>query len=195
MSPSLRYLRLLLHLPDGSRRTIGYLSQFGDYLRVSFDDDYIDDPARPTLSLAYRGATETETRQILRSARDERLVRSDGRWPTFFQNLLPEGHNRERLARDRGCAEDDELELLAAAGHDLFGAVEVEPIASSDAVPQPIAVWHAAMGLDVVERSDVAEPLEDAASLSQWPALLVDAPDNVRESVTERLGGGVALAR
>jgi len=165
MSPSLRYLRLLLHLPDGSRRAIGYLSQFGDYLRVSFDEDFVEDPARPTLSLAYRGATDAETRQILRSTRDERLVRSDGRWPTFFQNLLPEGHNRERLARDRGCSEDDELQLLAAAGHDLFGGVEVEPIASADAIPEPVAVWHAAMCLEVVERDAVAAPLEDAASL------------------------------
>jgi serine/threonine-protein kinase HipA len=34
-----------------------------------------------------------------------------------------------------------------------------------------------------------------AAAKSRWPALLVDAPDNVRRSVEERLAGGVALAR
>jgi hypothetical protein len=48
-----------------------------------------------------------------------RLVTQTGRWPACFSNLFPEGHNRERLARQRGCSVDDEIELLAAAGHDL----------------------------------------------------------------------------
>lgn len=30
---------------------------------------------------------------------------------------------------------------------------------------------------------------------TRWPALLVDAPPSVRETVLERLDGGVALAR
>lgn len=42
----LRYLRLHLHLPSGERRPIGFLSGFGDVLRVSFDESYIGDPAR-----------------------------------------------------------------------------------------------------------------------------------------------------
>src|SRR5574337_551494 len=107
MGTAIRYLRLYLHRPaaqGGGRRGIGYLSQYGDILRMSFDEDYIADPQRPTLSLSYRGANEADTQQILRSARDARLVRTDGRWPAYFQNLLPEGHNRERLARERGCA-------------------------------------------------------------------------------------------
>ncbi len=104
---------MYLHQPDGTRRAIGYLSQYGDILRVSFDRDYIDDPARPVLSLSYQGATEAATREILTSARDARLVRNDGRWPAYFQNLLPEGHNRERLAEERHCSPDDEFELLA----------------------------------------------------------------------------------
>ncbi len=169
MTTAIRYLRLYLHLPVGSRRAIGYLSRYGDVLRVSFDQDYIDDPLRPTLSLAYRGESERETRAILASARDVRLVRSDGHWPVCFQNLLPEGHNRERLARERGCSEDDELELLAAAGHDLLGAVEVEPaaqLAGEDGeIPETVRVWHAAMGIDVVEQDVVASPVEDGASL------------------------------
>ncbi len=55
--------------------------------------------------------------------------------PTWFQNLLAEGHNRERLARDRGCSTDDEFELLAASGRDLAGAVEVEPLAQDETIP------------------------------------------------------------
>src|SRR5690606_41700743 len=102
MSTFIRYLRLYLHTVDGQKRAIGHLSQYGDILRVSFDRDYIDDPHRPTLSLSYRGADDAATRAILSAARDARLTRADGKWPSYFQNLLPDGHNRERLARERG---------------------------------------------------------------------------------------------
>ena len=43
----IRYLRMYLHAPGGNaqaadgRRAIGYLSQYGDILRVSFDEAYI----------------------------------------------------------------------------------------------------------------------------------------------------------
>ncbi|WPB57118.1 type II toxin-antitoxin system HipA family toxin [Xylophilus sp. GOD-11R] len=165
MSTSIKYLRLYLHLPDRSRRAIGYLSQYGDILRASFDRDYIDDPARPTLSLAYQGANEADTRAILQSTRDERLVRSNGRWPAYFANLLPEGHNRERLAGERHCSPDDEFELLAAAGHDLMGALEVEPVPAREGIPDTVRHWHTALGLDVLEPGFVEYPVEDAASL------------------------------
>ena len=98
---NIKYLRAYLYMPDGTRRAIGYLSQYGDILRMSFDEDYIADAQRPVLSLAYRGANETATREILASPHDARLVRTDGRWPVYFENLLPEGHNRERLAAER----------------------------------------------------------------------------------------------
>ncbi|RYF08926.1 MAG: type II toxin-antitoxin system HipA family toxin [Comamonadaceae bacterium] len=168
MSTSIRYLRLYLHLPavqGGGRRAIGFLSQYGDILRVSFDESYINDPARPTLSLSYRGDSEAATRQILQSARDARLVRTDGRWPSYFQNLLPEGHNRDRLARERGCGPDDEFELLAAAGHDLMGALEVEPVPPQEGIPDVVRHWHTTQGLDVLEPGFVEFPVEDAASL------------------------------
>ena len=161
----IRYLRMHLHLPGGGRRAIGYLSQYGDILRVSFDEAYIADPGRPTLSLAYRGADEAATRAILASARDTRVSRSDGRWPSYFQNLLPEGHNRERLAQQRGCAADDEFELLAAAGHDLMGALEVEPVPTSEGIPDTVRHWHTALGLDVLEPGFVEMPVEDAAAI------------------------------
>ncbi|MDA8520841.1 type II toxin-antitoxin system HipA family toxin [Acidovorax sp. NCPPB 4044] len=175
LSPSsttaIRYLRLYLHAPPlpgggaGPKRGIGYLSQYGDILRMSFDADYIADPDRPVLSLSYRGDDEAATRQILQSARDARLVRTDGRWPVYFQNLLPEGHNRDRLARERGCGPDDEFELLAAAGHDLMGALEVEPMPPHEGVPEVVRHWHTTQGLDVLEPGFVEYPVEDAASL------------------------------
>jgi len=165
MSTFIRYLRVYLHTVEGQRRPIGYLSQYGDILRVLFDRDYIDDPQRPTLSLSYQGTDDAATRAILSAARDARLTRADGKWPSFFQNLLPEGHNRDRLARERGCSPDDEFELLAAAGHDLMGALEVEPVPADEGVPHAVRLWHTALGLDVLEPGFVESPVEDAASI------------------------------
>lgn len=164
MSSFIRYLRLYLHGPQG-KRAIGYVSQYGDILRVSFDKNYIEDPSRPLLSLSYQGNNEDQTQAILGAMRDVRLVRNDGKWPAFFQNLLPEGHNRERLARERGCALEDEFELLAAAGHDLMGAVEVEPVPLDQSIPDPVRLWHTALGLDTLEPGFVELPVEDAAAI------------------------------
>src|SRR5450830_725763 len=164
MSTSIRYLRLYLHGPQG-KRAIGYLSEYGDILRVSFDDTYIADPQRPILSLSYQGQSEEDTIKILRSSNDRRLSRSDGKWPAYFQNLLPEGHNRNRLAQQRGCSPEEEFELLAAAGHDLMGGVEVEPVPPQQGIPDAVRHWHTALGLDVLEPGFVEFPVEDAASL------------------------------
>jgi len=162
---AIKYLRLYLHVPDGSRRLVGYLSQYGDILRLSFERSYIEDSGRPLLSLGYRGASEADTRAILESSNDERLVRTDGRWPVYFQNLLPEGRNRERLAALRHCSPHDEFELLAAAGRDLMGAVEVEPVPEAQGLPQVVRHWHTALGLDTLAPTPVEMPVEDAASL------------------------------
>lgn len=165
MSTQIKYLRLHIHRPGGGREAIGYLSAYGDILRVSFDESYIADPDRPTLSLSLLGESDAATQAILRAPRDRRLTSSSGRLPAFFQNLLPEGHNRERLARERGCDKDDEFELLAAAGHDLTGALEVEPVSRDEGIPKEVHHWHVAMGLDVLEPGFVEEPVEDAAAL------------------------------
>jgi serine/threonine-protein kinase HipA len=165
MTTDIRYLRMSLHLPGGGKRGIGYLSQYGDILRASFDADYIADPKRLTLTLALRGATEADTQAILGAARDVRLSRSDGHWPSYFQNLLPEGHNRDRLALERRCSPDNEFELLAAAGHDLIGAIEAEPVPLREGIPDTVRHWHTALGLDVLEPGFVESPVEDAAAL------------------------------
>ena len=208
MSTSIRYLRLYLHRPpqaDGSagepgttasrREAIGYLSQYGDILRVSFDESYIRNPQRPTLSLSYQGADEAATQQILASARDARLVRTDGRWPVYFQNLLPEGHNRERLARERGCSPDDEFELLAAAGHDLMGALEVEPVPAQDGIPDVVRYWHTTQGLDVLEPGFVEFPVEDSASLPGVVTKFSAVQDGRRYTVHRRGAAGSVILK
>jgi serine/threonine-protein kinase HipA len=165
MTTAIRYLRLFLHVPGRGKLPIGYLSQYGDILRVSFEDSYVSDPKRPTLSLSYRGDSEADTQAILRAVRDARVVRNDGHLPTYFENLLPEGRNRERLASERHCRADDQFELIAAAGHDLMGAIEVEPVAANEGIPDSIRHWHTALGLDVLEPGFVESPVEDAAAI------------------------------
>jgi serine/threonine-protein kinase HipA len=64
MSTSVRYLRLYLHKPHGGRRAIGYLSEYGDMLRLSFDDDYIADEQRPRLSLALEPRRGEDARAV-----------------------------------------------------------------------------------------------------------------------------------
>lgn len=43
----------------------------------------------------------------------------------FFQELLPEGRMRARLARDAGVREFDSIGLLRAHGRDVAGAVQI----------------------------------------------------------------------
>ena len=198
MSTSIRYLRLYMYQPaalGGGRRAIGYLSQYGDILRVSFESDYIADAGRPTLSLSYLGGNELDTQRILSSARDARLVRTDGRWPVYFQNLLPEGHNRERLAHERGCSPDDEFELLAAAGHDLMGALEVEPIAPHEDIPDVVRHWHTTQGLDVLEPGFVEYPVADAASLPGVVTKFSAVQDGRRYTVHRRGAAGSVILK
>lgn len=201
MTTSIRYLRMYLHRPPqadgsaGTREAIGYLSQYGDILRVSFDESYIRNPARPTLSLSYQGADEAATQQILASARDARLVRTDGRWPAYFQNLLPEAHNRERLARERGCSPEDEFELLAAAGHDLMGALEVEPVPGQDGIPDVVRHWHTTQGLDVLEPGFVEDPVQDAASLPGVVTKFSAVHDGRRYTVHRRGAAGSVILK
>jgi serine/threonine-protein kinase HipA len=164
MSVPFKVLRAYLHLPDGTRRPFAHLISYGDVMRVAFDEDYIADPARPVLSFAYRDLDDEVSQQLMRDQRSDRVARLDGHWPAFFMNVLPEGHNRTRLALARGCAEDDEFELLAASGRDLMGALEVEPVSQPEGLPDAIVRWHIAAELDP-RPEPVLEPVEDAASL------------------------------
>jgi len=157
---------LLLHRPDFEGRPlpaqrIGWISQVGQHFRVSFADDYIADPSRPVLSQLYRGQTEVETRAILSAVKDERVVRL-GKLPAFFSNLLPEGSNRTRLASHRGVDETEELELLAAAGFDLSGAVEVRPPVE---IPPHVLELHVTQHAMPLEPLAVATPIEEGFSI------------------------------
>lgn len=101
-------------------RRIGVINRIsGDRSLFSFDQDYIDDANRPTLSLSFKGQSGglvIPTRAVVALL------------PPFFSNLLPEGHLREYLATRAGVHVKREFFLLDALGADLPGAVTVEAI-------------------------------------------------------------------
>ena len=101
-------------------RQIGVITRLaGDRQLFAFEQDYIDDPQRPTLSLSFKGRTGglvTTLRPVSR------------RVPPFFSNLLPEGNLREYLAKLAEVNTEREFFLLAVLGADLPGALVVTPL-------------------------------------------------------------------
>lgn len=112
-------------------RQIGVITRLaGDRQLFAFEQDYIDDEKRPTLSLSFKGSTGglvTHFRPVGR------------RVPAFFSNLLPEGHLREYLAKRADVNPEREFFLLAVLGADLPGALVVAPLEGGD---QPTTAHH-----------------------------------------------------
>src|SRR5690348_2135773 len=123
MSPELQKVNALGVYLHGRR--IGIINRLaGDRHIFAFEQDYVDDPNRPTLSLSYKGRTGglvTTVRPVGR------------RLPPFFSNLLPEGHLRDYLAEKAGVKKEREFFLMAVLGADLAGAVTVTPFDGSAA--------------------------------------------------------------
>jgi serine/threonine-protein kinase HipA len=101
-------------------KQIGVITRLaGDRQLFAFEQDYMDDQHRPTLSLSFKGSTGglvTNLRPVGR------------RVPVFFSNLLPEGHLRDYLAKRAGVNPEREFFLLAVLGADLPGALVVAPL-------------------------------------------------------------------
>jgi serine/threonine-protein kinase HipA len=102
-------------------RRIGVITRLaGDQHLFAFEEEYVDDPNRPMLSLSFKerhGGLLTSGRPVRR------------RIPPFFSNLLPEGPLREYLAEQAGVNHEHEFLLLAALGADLPGALTATPLA------------------------------------------------------------------
>ena len=118
MSPELEKVNALAVELHGRR--IGIINRLGGerYL-FAFEQDYIDDDNRETLSLSFKSASGglvTAVRPVGR------------RLPPFFSNLLPEGHLRDYLARKAGVKPEREFFLMAVLGSDLAGAVTIKPL-------------------------------------------------------------------
>ena len=98
---------------------IGVINRLaGDRYLFSFDQAYVDDPNRPTLSLSFKGTSGGLTTGVRPY---------NARLPPFFSNLLPEGHLREYLAARAGVKVNRDFFLLATLGADLPGAISVTP--------------------------------------------------------------------
>lgn len=115
-------LEVLLH-----DRRVGTLTLLeGRRTLFAFDQAYIEDRGRPTLSLSFKdsfGELITDIRPTSASV------------PAFFSNLLPEGHLREYLARQAGVKSVREFFLLWILGRDLPGALTIRP-PDSEAWPE-----------------------------------------------------------
>ena len=109
-------------------RRIGTIARLdGDRSIFTFDEGYLADEERPTLSLAYRdqyGAIINAPRAYQTQAEP------------FFSNLLPEGALRDYLARRAGIKPVREYLLLAQLGRDLPGAVRAVPVEARGVQPE-----------------------------------------------------------
>ncbi|WP_159912031.1 type II toxin-antitoxin system HipA family toxin [Pantoea sp. 18069] len=168
-----------LEIMLGTRR-VGVLFQYPlshDHTvnRFVADDDFASDPQQEILSLSYKAGDPQAQAAFWRaigSAQFNGSLSSDAKrgWllPAFFQNLLPEGPLRTRIAQMRGCDPEDQFELLAATGKDLPGDVHAMPAElSRDALARIITQNN-----DALEMSVVAAPMEDAISVSGVQAKL-----------------------
>lgn len=99
--------------------TIGTITLLpGDRSIFAFNEKYINDENRPTLSLSFKD----EFGNLL----TDQPSTGPNLLP-FFSNLLPEGALRRYLAEQAGVKQVRELYLLWALGHDLPGAITVAP--------------------------------------------------------------------
>ena len=118
MNPELEKVNSLgVYLQD---RRIGIINRLaGDRHIFAFEQDYVDDPKRPTLSLSYKGQAGGLVTAVRAVGR---------RLPPFFSNLLPEGRLRTYLAEKAGVKPEREFYLMAVLGGDVAGAVTIKPM-------------------------------------------------------------------
>ena len=118
MNPELAKVKSLA--VDLHGRRVGIINRLGGERHLfAFEQDYIDDANRPTLSLSFKGQTGglvTAFRPVGR------------RIPPFFSNLLPEGHLRTYLAEKASVKPEREFFLMAILGADVAGAVTIQPL-------------------------------------------------------------------
>ncbi len=105
-------LTVLLHdQPIGTLTHVG-----GERTLFTFDEAYINNSNRPTLSLSFKN----EFGELLTDFKPHR-----GKLMPFFSNLLPEGYLRQYLANTANVHPEREYFLLRALGRDLPGAITV----------------------------------------------------------------------
>jgi len=100
-------------------KPIGTLTHLpGDRNLFAFNQEYIENSVRDTLSLSFKDVFG----DLITDIKSTRT-----RIPPFFSNLLPEGHMRDYLASQAKVSADREFYLLEALGKDLPGALRALP--------------------------------------------------------------------
>jgi len=116
---------LTVHLHGRPIATLTHVQ--GNRNLFAFNQAYIDDPNRSTLSLSFKdqfGGLVTDFKPV------GQVV------PPFFSNLLPEGPLRKYLAERAGVKQHSEFLLLWMLGRDLPGAISVHPAEGEELPPQ-----------------------------------------------------------
>jgi serine/threonine-protein kinase HipA len=123
-SDEINVLKLTLH-----GQLVGYLAGFLNGRNVlSFADEFVEDPERPTFSLITHPSFPHSERLMAEPwARNQKLHPS-------LSNLLPEGSLRELIAQGLKVHVDNEFHILAYLGGDLPGALIAE-LMDPDEVP------------------------------------------------------------
>jgi len=136
MSPNdpideIKVLKLTLH-----GRLTGYLAGFQNGRNVlSFDDEFKNDPSRPTFSLiTHPNFPHSEKLMSQPWARNQRLH-------PVLSNLLPEGALLELISQGLKTHIDNEFQIFSYLGHDLPGALVATPMEPQD-VPESVLSTH-----------------------------------------------------
>jgi HipA-like protein len=116
---------------------IGIINRLaGDRQIFAFEQDYSDNPQRPTLSLSFKGRTGglvTAQRAVPRRVPPFFVEPASGR--ASASNQLPEGHLRGHLAKLADVNPEREFFLLAVLGADLPGALVIAPLEGDAVMP------------------------------------------------------------
>jgi serine/threonine-protein kinase HipA len=108
---------------DGARVGVLRLDEHGD-LEFVYDGAWLEDPARPAVSIALpKGPAPFNRRQTR----------------TFFAGLLPEDKQRDKLAQVLGVSKQNDFGFLEALGGDVAGALSLWPESETPPVPPPLA--------------------------------------------------------
>jgi serine/threonine-protein kinase HipA len=114
-----------VHVLDRDRGPVraGTLTRDADgAVTFAVAESYLQDPARPILSLAwYDPQSDSGTRDRLAARRDK--IGLHGTAPPWFSGLLPEGALRELVLTEMGPGDHDDFDVLMRLGGDLPGAV------------------------------------------------------------------------
>lgn len=122
--PELSVLDVRLH-----DQSIGTLTRLpGDKVLFAFDEAYITDAERPTLSLFFK--------DTLGGLITDDIAPTQTRLIPFFSNLLPEGSMRDYLAARAGVNPVREFYLVWMLGLDLPGALKIVSF-DGDSLPPP----------------------------------------------------------